>query len=169
MRILYLIRHAKSSWEEPGLSDFDRPLNERGRKDAPRMAGKLKSAGADIEHILSSTARRALRTAEAFAREFDIHREMIERIDELYLAPPDRYRSAIESLDDKFFSVALVGHNDGITEFANELGVARIDHMPTCSVFGVSADVGHWRDFMSAGKKFLLFLRPKDPLEPLRQ
>ena len=83
MKTIFLIRHAKSSWDEPGLSDFERPLNERGRRDAPRMAEKLKGRGAVIEHILSSTARRAVRTAEAFAKTNGIRSEDIERVDEL--------------------------------------------------------------------------------------
>lgn len=167
MKTIYLIRHAKSSWDEPGLSDFERPLNERGKRDAPRMAEKLRNRGAAIEHILSSTAKRALRTAEAFARANGIGYEDVERRDELYLAPPDRYRSVIATLDDRYDRVAIVGHNEGITEFANELGVGRIDDMPTCSVFAVSADVSRWKEFMSSGKEFLLFLYPKNPLDPL--
>ena len=167
MKTIFLIRHAKSSWDEPGLSDFERPLNERGRRDAPRMAEKLRGKDAVIEHILSSTARRAVRTAEAFAKTNGIRSEDIERVDELYLAPPDLYRSLIGALDDRFERVAIVGHNEGITDFANELGVRRIDDMPTCSVFAVSADISRWREFMAARKEFLLFLYPKDPFDPL--
>jgi phosphohistidine phosphatase len=168
MKTIYLIRHAKSSWNEPDISDFERPLNERGRRDAPRMAEKLRHRGAALDHILSSTSKRALSTAEAFAREFDISIKKIRRLDELYLAPPDRYLTAIESLDDRFAQVAIVGHNEGITDFANALGVARIDNMPTCSVFAISVDVQRWRDFRSAPKEFLFFLYPKDPLDPFR-
>jgi phosphohistidine phosphatase len=167
MKVVYLIRHAKSSWEHPGVSDFDRPLNERGKRDAPRMAEKLRARGATIQFILSSTARRAVRTAEAFARVNGIGMEDIEKMDELYLAPPERYRQAIEELDDRYERVAIVGHNDGISDFANELGVARIDSMPTCSVLAVSADTSHWRDFMVAHRRFECFLYPKDPNDPL--
>jgi phosphohistidine phosphatase len=167
MKVVYLVRHAKSSWEDPGLSDFDRPLNERGKRDAPRMAEKLRARGSAIQYILSSTARRALRTAEAFARVNGIGAEEIERMDELYLAPPERYRQAIEELEDRYDRVAIVGHNEGISDFANELGVARIDSMPTCSVFAVSADTSQWRDFMTTHRKFVCFLYPKDPNDPL--
>lgn len=166
MKTVFLIRHAKSSWQEPGLTDFERPLNERGRRDAPAMAERLKRRGARIGHIVSSPAVRALRTAEAFADAFGIRRDDIERDRELYLASPERFPTVIAGLDDARDHVAIVGHNEGITDFANGLGVARIDDMPTCSVFAVTAEAGSWRDFMESKKTLLFFERPKDKEAP---
>lgn len=164
MKTLLLVRHAKSSWEAPGLSDFDRPLNERGKKDAPEMAKRLKEKGVEIDLFVSSPAKRARKTAKHFAAEFGVKKEDIQLVDELYMATQEAFQKTIIELNDKNTVAAIFSHNPGITEFANSLTNVRIDDMPTCSVFAVQADTDSWSSFENAEKKFLFFDYPKNPL-----
>jgi phosphohistidine phosphatase len=165
MKTLLLIRHAKSSWEQPGLSDFDRPLNERGKKDAPEMAKRVKEKGIEIDHLLSSTAKRAKKTAKYFAEEFGFKKEDIKLVEELYGATQSEFLQAVKDIDDKYKTVALFSHNPGITDFASSLTNVRIDDMPTCAVFALQIETDSWKDFQNAEKNFLFFDYPKNPLD----
>ena len=165
MKKLLLVRHAKSSWDQAGLSDFDRPLNERGKKDAPEMAKRVKEKGVELDHLVSSTAKRARKTAKYFAEAFGLKKEDIQLIEALYGATPPEFVQAINELNDKFETVALFSHNPGITEFAGSLTNVRIEDMPTCAVFALQADTDSWKEFMNAEKSFLFFDYPKNPLE----
>jgi phosphohistidine phosphatase len=165
MKILLLVRHAKSSWANEHEADIDRPLNERGKKDAPQMAARVKEKVSRIDLFISSPAKRAHKTARAFAAAFHTKEESIQLEEALYLAPASTLYQTVAGLADKADSVILFGHNPGITEFANMLTNVRIDDMPTGSVFAVSADVGNWRDFVAAPKNFLFFDYPKNPLK----
>ena len=164
MKTIILVRHAKSSWEEPGLSDFDRPLNDRGKKDAPEMAARLKEKKLDVDLFVSSPAKRARRTARFFAEAFGKEKEDIQLVEDLYLATRDAFLQAINNLDDKHEAVAIFAHNPGITEFASSLTNVRIDDMPTCAMFAAHVDADSWKQFEQAEKKFLFFDYPKNPL-----
>jgi phosphohistidine phosphatase len=164
MKILILVRHAKSSWDHQGLDDMDRPLNEKGKKDAPEMAKRLKDKGLKLDRIISSTAKRARRTARYFAEEFDIKKDDIILTAELYMANRSGFSNTIASIKDKDEVVALFAHNPGITDFVNTLTKVRIDDMPTCGVFAVQAETDNWEKFESAEKSFLFFDYPKNPL-----
>jgi len=164
MKTLILIRHAKSSWDAPGLSDIDRPLNERGKKDAPEMAKRLKGRKLDIDLFVSSTAKRARKTAKYFAEEFDVKKEDIKLVEDLYLATPTAFQKTISELNDKHDVVAVFSHNPGITEFANSLTSVHIDDMPTCSMFALSINTDSWNNFEISEKKFLFFDYPKNAL-----
>lgn len=164
MKTLLLVRHAKSSWDAPGLSDFDRPLNERGKKDAPEMAKRLKDKNINIDLFVSSPAKRAKKTAKYFAEAFEVKKDGIQLVDDLYLASPSAFQKTIIELSDKNNAVAIFSHNPGITEFANALTNVRIDDMPTCGVFAIHIDTDSWSDFENAEKKFLFFDYPKNPL-----
>jgi phosphohistidine phosphatase len=164
MKTLILVRHAKSSWDQPGLSDFDRPLNERGKKDAPEMAERLKEKGIKVDRFVSSPAKRAKRTARYFAEEFGVDKDDIKLVEDLYLATPEAFSSAILNLNDKDEAVALFAHNPGITEFASSLTNVKIDDMPTCAMFAVQAETDKWKEFEKAEKKFLFFDYPKNPI-----
>ena len=164
MKTLILIRHAKSSWDHPGLSDFDRPLNERGKNDAPEMAKRLKEKGIGLDHLVSSPAKRARKTAKYFAEEFGFDKEDIKLVEELYMATQSAFFKAVTDINDKYKTVALFSHNPGITEFASSLTNVRVDNMPTCAMFALQTDVDSWKDFKSAEKKFLFFDYPKNPL-----
>jgi len=164
MKTLILVRHAKSSWDEPGLSDFDRPLNERGKKDAPEMAERLKEKGLELDVFVSSPAKRAKRTARFFAEAFDVDKDQIVLIDELYLATREAFINAVKNIDDKHHTAALFSHNPGITEFASSLTNVRIDDMPTCAMFALQLDADSWKKLEEGEKKFLFFDYPKNPL-----
>lgn len=161
MKSLLLIRHAKSTWDNPLMKDFDRPLNERGHRDAPMMAKRLQEKGITIEAFVSSTANRALTTATYFADAYGVKEQDIIKNPELYHAPVKTFLKVISSLDNKYNTIALFSHNPGITEMVNRLTNVRIDDMPTCAIFGVKASVDHWSDFEETAKDFWFFDYPK--------
>lgn len=163
MKTLLIIRHAKSSWDNTSMPDISRPLNDRGKKDAPAMARRLINEGVLIDRFISSPARRAKETAEAFAHEFGVKSKEIQFVNELYHALPPVFKQVIAGLDDKDETVALFAHNPGITSFANLLTAVRLDNMPTCSVFAAQSPAEHWNEFFSAGAEFLFFHYPKEP------
>lgn len=164
MKTLILVRHAKSSWDEAGLSDSERPLNERGKKDAPAMAKRLRKKGLPIDRFVSSPAERAFRTARFFAKEFDRKKSEIVVQKALYAAMPVQFEQVISALDDGDAVVVLFSHNPGITDYANTLTNVTTDNIPTCGVFAVQAGVDSWKDFGKAEKKFLFYDYPKNPL-----
>ena len=162
MKQLLLVRHAKSSWDDASLSDFDRPLNDRGKKDAPEMAKRLSDKKIAIDRFVSSPAKRARQTCKYFAREFDVKKKDVALEPRLYEATEANFYEVIKSFKDKWDSVAIFSHNPGITAFANSLTTTRVDDMPTCSVFGVKVDVKKWKDFREAKKEFLFLDYPKN-------
>src|SRR4030095_5442955 len=121
MKTLLLIRHAKSSWDDPGLSDFERPLNDRGKKDAPAMADRLHERGIKIHAFSSSPASRAQKTAEQFAKKYKKEKDDLVLKTELYMASDEAFNSVVEKLNDDLDCVAVFSHNPGITDFANSL------------------------------------------------
>lgn len=161
MKTLLLVRHAKSDWGNPVLEDFDRPLNERGKRDAPAMARRLLDKNINIDAIISSPAKRAAKTAKAFAESYDLKKSRLQFKEELYMAGPAAFTAVIESADEKFESIAVFSHNPGITGFANELTNARIDNIPTCGVFAIKINTDTWKNFRNAPKEFWFFDYPK--------
>lgn len=159
MKKLYLIRHAKSSWSDPSLSDFDRPLNKRGKRDAPIMAAWLKDHVVQIGHIISSPAKRAKRTAKVFAETFDIE---ITYHESLYHADTAEIYSSIYAINDDHSSIAMFGHNPGFIYFANEfVGNSFIDNVPTCGIVGLTSSIDSWADFSPDVAKLEFFMYPK--------
>lgn len=161
MRTVILVRHAKSDWGNPGLEDFDRPLSERGKSDAPVMAQRLLDRQLKPDAIIASPAKRAAKTARYFAKACKISKGDIIYKEELYLAEPAVFFEVIEKAKDKFSCIALFSHNFGITQFANLLTDTRVDNIPTCGIFAVKADCKKWADFRDAPKTFLFFDYPK--------
>jgi phosphohistidine phosphatase len=143
MRTLILVRHAKSSWNEPGVPDRDRPLNERGERDAPRMGARLAKHGVKPDLIVTSPAVRALATAKIMAGKLDYKRGDIRVDDRLYAAEADTLLHVIRELGDPPRCVMLVGHNPEMTELAHRLS-SRITHMPTCAVAVFSFKAKSW-------------------------
>lgn len=162
MRSLYIVRHAKSSWGNIALPDFDRPLNERGKKDAPEMAKRLLERKIKIDAFVSSPAKRAKKTAKLFCEEFGAEENKIILVENLYHASEEIFYEVVSSLNDSYKHVALFAHNPGITDFVNTLceGV-KTDNMPTCAVFAIEIDTKKWSEFRTAPKKFLFFDYPK--------
>ena len=159
MKTLILVRHAKSDWTE-NTDDFDRPLNERGHKDAPKMAKFLLENDVEIDAFVTSPAKRALTTCRYFAEVFE-NKNIIKQ-EELYNASSAEFIEVIENLEDSVENVAIFSHNNGITYFANSLTDENIEQMPTCSVVAFKIDSENWADFKKAPKEFLFFHKPKE-------
>jgi phosphohistidine phosphatase len=143
VKTLFLVRHAKSSRDDPTLPDKERPLNDRGMRDAPRMGERLAKQGAQPDLILSSPAVRALATAELIANELDYKVKDIVVDQRLHAAAPDDLLVVIHELGDKPKRVMLCGHNPELTELAHRLSNAITD-MPTCAVAEFSFDTKSW-------------------------
>jgi phosphohistidine phosphatase len=162
MKTVLLVRHAKSSWDDISLSDFERPLNDRGKKNAPEMAERLLKKDVAIDAFLSSPAKRAKKTAEIFAKAYKHDKDKVILVPSLYEAHSENFLKAIEDAPRDAASIALFSHNPGITDFVNSLTEVRIDNMPTCSVFAVKVKVDDWRNFREATKEFYFFDFPKN-------
>jgi phosphohistidine phosphatase len=147
MKTLLLLRHAKSSWRDDSLSDFDRPLNERGKRDAPAVGHVLRERHLRPEVVLCSSAKRARKTAigaiEASGFEVDL-----QLFEELYLAPPDVYLGEIAKLPDEVTCVMCVGHNPGLEELFAQL-TARHEPLPTAALVHIELPIDHWREMKS--------------------
>jgi phosphohistidine phosphatase len=162
MKRLIVVRHAKSSEAEPGQKDFDRPLSDRGKKDASQMGQRLAGESISIDAFVSSPAKRARKTCKLFMAEYNRNRDEIIFVDRLYHAPSETFYEVISELNSEIQSVAVFGHNPGITEFVNTLtNTMHTDNMPTAGVFAVEADIRDWKEFQSAEKKFLFYEHPK--------
>jgi phosphohistidine phosphatase len=161
MKTIILVRHAKSSWDNLALKDQDRPLTDRGKKNAPEMAKRLLKKKVPIDAFLSSPAKRAKSTAELFAHEYGVEKNKIITIAELYMANNEAFVKTIRNAPPKADTIALFSHNNGITVFANTLSEMQIDHMPTCSVFAVQSPISNWKDFEPGSNNFYFFDYPK--------
>ncbi len=145
MKTLILVRHAKSSWNDQAQRDIDRPLNERGRQDAPLMADNLDKRGTHPQRVLCSPALRTASTAEIFANHLSIPKALIHLERQIYLAGSGHLLQLVRQQDDNIDSIMLVGHNPALTDFFNELcRDARLDNMPTCCVAELSLPVDQW-------------------------
>lgn len=165
MKTLLLVRHAKSSWDNASMKDFDRPLNERGKKNAPEMASRLIKRNIQIDLLVSSPAKRAKTTATLFSRELKKKESDIVFYEELYHADSDVFTQVISKIKDKYDCVAVFSHNPGITDFANSLTEMRTDNIPTCGIFAIHIDIDKWDDFAKARKTFFFFDYPKSGSE----
>jgi phosphohistidine phosphatase len=159
MKTLYLVRHGKASTGNPALPDRDRPLNERGLRDAATMGQRLAQRGVKPDVVLSSPAARALATAEGLAKALGIQRKDIVVDDRLYNAAPDDLIVVIEQLSDDAEHVVLVGHNPGLTELANYFS-SEIADMPTCAIAEFSFAAPSWADIRQASPAQVVFDQP---------
>jgi phosphohistidine phosphatase len=145
MKTLTLIRHAKSSWKNAYLLDIDRPLNKRGKRDAPIMGQRLADRGVSPELIVSSPATRAMVTAETIALEIDYPIEDIVVDERIYMADVRNWLAVIRSLDDTLVHVMLFGHNPGLTDLVNTLSPSQtINNVPTCGVVELDFETDTW-------------------------
>lgn len=161
MKHLLIYRHAKSSWKDPSLADFDRPLNKRGERDAPRMAKMLTSQNIQPDLIVSSTANRAKLTALVLAKELHYPKKKIVYMDAIYNAPAEKLIPYIHSFDDRYNKVVLVGHNTGFTALANVLGNLDIANVPTCGIVALDFKIDSWKDVKKKSGKLVFFYYPK--------
>lgn len=161
MKNLVVVRHAKSSWDEPALSDIDRPLNHRGKRDAPLMGGILQARGLVPDRILSSPAKRARKTARLIAKEIGYDAEAIDIRDSLYMDGVPALMALIQGLNDAWERVYLIGHNPDLTELVNRLTDENIENVPTCGIASIEFDVDSWLHIMVGSGRLALFDYPK--------
>jgi phosphohistidine phosphatase len=175
MRQLLLLRHAKSSWDDPRLSDHARPLNARGRRSAVAMAAAMRDLGLAPDIVLVSSARRTLQTLEALAPLEGP--PLVEPMDDLYLAPWQRLLDVLRQVPDTARSVLLIGHNPGLHDLALALvgpgGMASLgadgqrlaESFPTAALaeFAIASP---WHGLSPGGGRLLRFLLPADLPEP---
>ena len=161
MKNLYLIRHAKSSWSDLSLSDFDRPLNKRGKRDAPYMGDRMASFARRPEMIVSSPARRARKTARLIGAQLGIPKKEIVLKKKLYTFSSEPLLDVIRKTEDSISTLALVAHNHGLTECAELLTAKELENVPTCGIVLIEFPLTSW-NLVEAGKgTLLIFDYPK--------
>lgn len=161
MKELILVRHAKSSWKDPTLSDHERPLNKRGKRDAPEMGERLARAGCRPDLFISSSAVRALETARTIAGKVGYPREDIQVEERLYHASTGELIGVIRDVANSVGSLAIFGHNPGLTNLANRLGPREIFNLPTCAVLHLRFDTDAWSGLEEASGEELEYDFPK--------
>lgn len=169
MKHLLLLRHAKSSWSNPGMSDFERPLNERGRKSAQVMASHLASSLPLPDRIYCSTAQRTRETLSSLLKVY-AHPCAIDLRRDFYLASPSVMLQAIRSSDPVIETVMMIAHNPGTEELALSLSQNQGDDVftsiigkyPTAACAHISFDVESWEQVMEKSGTLKAFVRPRD-------
>ena len=165
MKELFLFRHAKSSWDDPDLADFDRPLNHRGKEDAPKMGERLRKMGILPDLIVASPAKRAKKTAKIVAEKLGYDEERIVWDERIYEASPQTLLYLVCQLPVEAKKVMIVGHNPGLTMLANILGDVAIDNIPTAGVVGIAFDAKKWDEACRMKGHTLFFEYPKKGLK----
>lgn len=161
MKTLLILRHAKSSWDEPDVPDHDRPLNERGKNDAKRIGQLLLEHGLVPDWIISSTAKRARTTAGKVAKACGYASE-VEQTRRLYLASPPEIIQILREVDDERSTVLVVAHNPGLEELLAQL-TGQPEPMPTATLAQVAADIDRWQSLsVPAGGRLVQVWRPKE-------
>ena len=161
MKTLYLVRHAKSSWKDTSLRDHDRPLNKRGRVDAPKMAEYLKQKIACPDVFVSSPSRRTQDTAICFLYAFGQSTEDIKIDEDLFHGDENDIENVVQSLPENDETAMLFLHNPGITDYANELTKENIFNIPTCGVIGIGLETNDWQEINKCRAKKLFYFCPK--------
>ncbi|MBE2226014.1 MAG: histidine phosphatase family protein [Ignavibacteria bacterium] len=158
---LFLCRHAKSSWADTGLRDIERPLNERGKFDAPLMGEILKNKQESADLILSSPAKRAFKTAKIIAEKIGYDLNDIEIEDDLYMAGTNDFLNVLEKINSKNKNIMLFSHNFGITDFANYISNSKIANIPTCGIVKINFSFSDWKKIKNNKGTLQYFIYPK--------
>lgn len=161
MKTLYIVRHAKSSWDHPKLGDIDRPLNNRGKKNAPEMGRRLAKRQIKPGMIMASPAKRARATAKMIAPELGIPSAAVQYNDLLYHGSISDILQAIRNTDDSMEDLMIFGHNPGFTTLANFLTGADIDNIPTCGIVAINFPIEYWNEVEKVKGTLLFFDYPK--------
>ena len=164
IRDVFLVRHAKSNWDYPHLRDIERPLNDRGLRDAPRMAKYFADLGLHPDIIISSPAVRALTTAAFFKVELDIEGEDFWVRDQIYEGSASTLLQLIQLLPEGVERPVIFGHNPGFTMFANHFPGGDFMNVPTCGIVHYQADISHWGEFGPGSVKVVAHYFPKEVL-----
>lgn len=164
MKTLYMLRHAKSSWDDPELKDFERPLAKRGLNDLPVMAERFKSRGGELDYLVCSPAVRTKTTAQMWAKEIGFPSDEVGSNPELYFAGSNMLLKAASLVDDECAAAMLVCHNPAITEFVNEMANSEIDNIPTCGLVELRLPIDSWADIEFGSAELIEFDYPKKGL-----
>ncbi|TVQ49603.1 MAG: histidine phosphatase family protein [Saprospirales bacterium] len=166
MKKLIVIRHAKSSWSNSQLLDINRPLNNRGQRDAPLMAKLISRECEAPEIILCSSSKRTKQTVKYFSDEWGLENEKIQYMDALYHASTDQLMYHIRRIEENLESVALVGHNPGLTYLVDQLVRGNTpDNIPTSGVAILQSESDFWSSFDAAKVSLIKYFYPKSHLD----
>lgn len=165
MKNLILIRHAKSSWDNPDWSDFDRPLNKRGLRDAPFMANLLSKKGISPDLIISSTAKRASETAQFFCEAFNYNFDNLQKDLGIYERGSKYIINLLSKLDNKINTVFIIGHNPDITSMATYFSGEFFDNVPTCGIIGVKFNFDAWENITTKNGELMFSEFPRNYFE----
>ena len=155
MKKLYIVRHAKSSWDYKGINDHDRPLKKRGINDAHLMSKMLSKKIKRPDVFISSSANRALHTGVVFCENFGFPMINLKISKQLYSFSDGYLIKTVKALDDSFDSAIIFSHDHGINFFVNKFGNKPIAHVTTCGVIGIDFDIKYWKD-LKKGKTTLI-------------
>ncbi len=161
MKQVILVRHAKSSWKDMSLRDHDRPLNGRGKRDAPFMAQQLLEKMETADAIVASSAVRAQQTAKHFQLAFEDSLEEFITASDLYHASPEEILSVIQGVNNQYNRILVFGHNPGFTQMANLFSQAYIDNVPTCGIVSIDFSVTTWDKVNAQSGKLKTMIYPK--------
>lgn len=156
MKKLLIIRHAKSDWDNPRMPDFDRPLNQRGERNAPEMAERLLKKNLIPDLMISSPARRAITTAAIFGEVLGFKKKDILQEEAIYEASAQSLLRTINKFDNQHQFIAMFGHNPGLTDLALNLCECDIYNLPTCGVIMFEFPFDDWK-MVSNGTAVLKF------------
>ena len=166
-RNLIIIRHGKSSWDNPKLDDHDRPLNERGMANAPEMSSRLKNLNVNPDALFSSTALRAATTAQIFAEALEFPTDKITYDSDLYLASAGMLQDFIAGLVNNLSTVLIFGHNPGLTLLVSQVWGLPIGNIPTCGVVSLKFKDSDWKQTSFSQPTSATFDFPKNSVPPI--
>lgn len=162
MKRLILIRHAKSSWKDMNLSDFDRPLNKRGMANGEFMSDLLSKKIKSVDAFFSSSSKRTILTSKFFIDKINVNKERIYYSENLYHASSNYLIEFILSLKNSFSTVIIVGHNPGFTDISNYFLGNMFYNMPTCGIVMIDFEVDNWKKIGQKNGKLFYKMFPKD-------
>lgn len=161
MKTIILVRHAKSSWDDPSWTDFNRPLNKRGLKDAPYMSKLFKGKGIKPEIVFSSPANRAYSTAKFFIEELEIKEETVIKDNNIYEKGSRYIINVLKNLDNNKHSVIVFGHNPDITSLSSYFSGEYFENVPTCGIICIDFEIEKWEEIDKINGKLRFFEYPK--------
>ncbi len=161
MKTIYLIRHAKSDWNYPDSPDFERPLNKRGKNDAPFMGKKLREQNILPDLILASPAQRAFETITFICKEINYPFDEIVFDESIYHSSVQNLVELMNNLDNTLNTVLLVGHNPGFTYLSNYLTNDCIDNIVTCGIVKIELEIEDWNEIIEGIGRKVFYIYPK--------
>jgi phosphohistidine phosphatase len=163
MKKLTIIRHAKSDWYSDAKTDFDRPLNERGKNAAPLIGERMAKRNCQPDLLISSPAKRARQTAKRIAKQIDYPADEILFRDDIYEASLKTLLTLVRSIDNRFADVVLFGHNPGFSELGEWFTDQAPEWLPTCGLLELELAIDDWNDIEEGCAQLQLYDYPKKP------